>query len=69
MNREQTSDFTGREDLLTRLHGLLHAGKATALTQPQAISGLGDVIELRRLRLRESGGRYFADAVVAVASA
>jgi cation diffusion facilitator family transporter len=31
-----------------------------------AISELGDGIELRRLRLRESGGRYFADAVVAV---
>src|SRR5262249_16729610 len=32
----------------------------------QAIHGLGDAIELRRLRLRESGGHYFADAVVAV---
>jgi cation diffusion facilitator family transporter len=32
----------------------------------QAIRDLGDAIELRRLRLRESGGRYFADAVVAV---
>jgi divalent metal cation (Fe/Co/Zn/Cd) transporter len=31
----------------------------------QAIHDLGDV-ELRRLRLRESGGHYFADAVVAV---
>jgi cation diffusion facilitator family transporter len=31
-----------------------------------AITGLGDDIELQRLRLRESGGRYFADAVVAV---
>jgi cation diffusion facilitator family transporter len=31
----------------------------------QAIDELGDV-ELRRLRLRESGGRYFADAVIAV---
>jgi cation diffusion facilitator family transporter len=31
-----------------------------------AIGGLGDAIELRRLRLRESGGRYFADAVVGV---
>jgi cation diffusion facilitator family transporter len=31
-----------------------------------AISGLGPELELRRLRLRESGGRYFADAVVAV---
>jgi cation diffusion facilitator family transporter len=32
----------------------------------QAIRALGDDLELRRLRLRESGGRYFADAVVAV---
>jgi len=31
-----------------------------------AISELGDAVELRRLRVRESGGRYFADAVVAV---
>ncbi|MEA2496201.1 MAG: hypothetical protein QOJ29_4112 [Thermoleophilaceae bacterium] len=32
----------------------------------RAIGGLGPSIELRRLRLRESGGRYFADVVVAV---
>jgi cation diffusion facilitator family transporter len=32
----------------------------------QAIQELGEAVELRRLRLRESGGRYFADAVVAV---
>lgn len=31
-----------------------------------AVSDLGDDIELRRLRVRESGGHYFADAVVAV---
>src|SRR3954447_15359568 len=31
-----------------------------------AIKSLGDDIELRRLRLRESGGHYFADAVVGV---
>ncbi len=31
-----------------------------------AISGLGDEIELHRLRVRESGGHYFAEAVVAV---
>ncbi len=31
-----------------------------------AISELGDHVELRRLRVRESGGHYFADAVVAV---
>jgi hypothetical protein len=32
--------FTGREDVLSRLHTALVAGKTTALTQPQAISGL-----------------------------
>lgn len=31
-----------------------------------AITDLGEGIELRRLRVRESGGHYFADAVVAV---
>jgi cation diffusion facilitator family transporter len=33
----------------------------------QAINDLGDDVQLRRLRVRESGGHYFADAVVAVA--
>ncbi len=33
----------------------------------RAIAAVGDGIELRRLRVRESGGQYFADAVVAVA--
>jgi cation diffusion facilitator family transporter len=32
----------------------------------QAITELDDDVELRRLRVRESGGRYFADAVVSV---
>jgi cation diffusion facilitator family transporter len=32
----------------------------------RAINDLGDGIELRRLRVRESGGHYFADAVVGV---
>jgi cation diffusion facilitator family transporter len=32
----------------------------------QAINGLGEAVDLRRLRLRESGGHYFADAVVTV---
>ena len=32
----------------------------------QAINGLGEGVDLRRLRLRESGGQYFADAVVTV---
>ena len=31
-----------------------------------AIKSLGEAVELRRLRVRESGGHYFADAVVAV---
>ncbi len=35
--------FIGREDLLSRLHTQLHAGQATALSQPQAMSGLGGV--------------------------
>jgi cation diffusion facilitator family transporter len=32
-----------------------------------AINDLGDGVDLQRLRLRESGGHYFADAIVAVA--
>lgn len=32
-----------------------------------AIRGLGDEIELRQLRLRESGGHYFADATIGAA--
>ena len=32
----------------------------------QAINELGAEVQLRRLRLRESGGRFFADAVIAV---
>jgi cation diffusion facilitator family transporter len=32
----------------------------------RAIDGVGEDIELRRLRLRESAGRYFADVVVSV---
>jgi cation diffusion facilitator family transporter len=32
----------------------------------QAIAALGEGVELRRLRMRESGGRYFADVVVGV---
>jgi cation diffusion facilitator family transporter len=40
-------------------------GEAQARAE-QAITELGDAIELRRLRVRESGGHYFADAVVAV---
>jgi tetratricopeptide (TPR) repeat protein len=35
--------FTGRQELLTRLHEQLRAEKATALSQPQAISGLGGI--------------------------
>ena len=32
----------------------------------RAVEALGEGVDLRRLRLRESGGQYFADAVVAV---
>ena len=35
----------------------------------RAIAALGDEIELSRLRLRESAGRYFADVVVSVPAA
>ena len=35
-------------------------------TAAAAIDGLGDGLALQRLRVRESGGHYFADAVVAV---
>jgi tetratricopeptide (TPR) repeat protein/transcriptional regulator with XRE-family HTH domain len=35
--------FTGREDILEHLHTLLHSDKAVALTQVQAISGLGGI--------------------------
>jgi hypothetical protein len=35
--------FTGREDLLTRLHDRLTQTRAAVLTQPQAISGLGGI--------------------------
>ncbi len=35
--------FTGRENILTQLAATLKTGKATALSQPQAISGLGGI--------------------------
>ena len=35
--------FTGRDDLLRQLRTALAAGQAAALTQPQAIHGLGGV--------------------------
>jgi tetratricopeptide (TPR) repeat protein len=35
--------FTGRDDLLTSLHSILTTGKQAALSQPQAISGLGGI--------------------------
>jgi tetratricopeptide (TPR) repeat protein/transcriptional regulator with XRE-family HTH domain len=35
--------FTGREDVLTRLHETLYSGKVAALTQVQAITGLGGI--------------------------
>src|SRR5260370_39115952 len=35
--------FFGRDDLLTRMHTNLYAGRVTALSQTQAISGLGGI--------------------------
>src|SRR5947209_7602787 len=35
--------FTGREDILERLHSTLRAQQTIALTQPQAINGLGGI--------------------------
>jgi tetratricopeptide (TPR) repeat protein/transcriptional regulator with XRE-family HTH domain len=35
--------FTGREDLLAQLHARFQAGQALALSQPQAMSGLGGI--------------------------
>jgi tetratricopeptide (TPR) repeat protein/DNA-binding XRE family transcriptional regulator len=35
--------FTGREDVLERLHETLTTSRAAALTQPQAITGLGGI--------------------------
>jgi cation diffusion facilitator family transporter len=44
---------------------LMDTTPAEAQTQAEAaIRGLGDEIELRQLRLRESGGLYFADATI-----
>lgn len=43
MPHERNPFFTGREDVLTRLHEQLTAGPAAVLTQTQAISGLGGI--------------------------
>ncbi len=40
---ERNSLFTGREEVLKRLHDMLTANKSAALTQSQAISGLGGI--------------------------
>jgi tetratricopeptide (TPR) repeat protein len=39
----RNSFFIGRDELLARLHTQLQAGQATALSQPQAIIGLGGI--------------------------
>ena len=39
----RNSFFTGRDEILTHLHTQLQAGQATALSQPQAITGLGGI--------------------------
>ena len=43
-----------------------HVPAQTRTTAEQAIAQLGEDIELDRLRLRESAGRFFADVVVSV---
>jgi cation diffusion facilitator family transporter len=43
-----------------------HVPAQTRTTAERAIAQLGEDIELDRLRLRESAGRYFADVVVSV---
>lgn len=35
--------FTGREEVLTRLHESLHTTTRAALVQPQGLSGLGGI--------------------------
>jgi cation diffusion facilitator family transporter len=46
---------------------LMDTAPADAQSRAEAaIRALGDDVDLRRLRLRESGGRYFADVVVGV---
>ncbi|MDQ2906895.1 MAG: FxSxx-COOH system tetratricopeptide repeat protein [Chloroflexota bacterium] len=39
----QNPFFTGRDTTLKQVHSALRAGKATAVTQPQAFSGLGGI--------------------------
>ena len=39
----RNSFFIGRDEILTRLRTQLQAGQATALSQPQAITGLGGI--------------------------
>jgi cation diffusion facilitator family transporter len=47
---------------------LMDTTPAEAQAQAEAaIRGLGDDVELRQLRLRESGGQYFADATIGAA--
>src|SRR5438067_2179349 len=40
---ERNPFFTGREAILTSLHGSLQTDRAAVLTQPQGISGLGGI--------------------------
>jgi TIR domain-containing protein len=41
----RNSFFMGRDDVLTRPHTQLQAGQTMALSQPQAISGLGGIVQ------------------------
>ncbi|HJT56217.1 MAG TPA: tetratricopeptide repeat protein [Ktedonobacteraceae bacterium] len=51
--------FTGREDILTHLYRSLQADTATALTQPQGMSGLGGIGKTQTAL--EYAYRYHAD--------
>src|ERR1035437_682685 len=63
-NREGTTSQLGSAaNARVRMHTTPAEAHARAHA---AISDLSDDIELRRLRVRESGGHYFAEAVVAV---
>jgi cation diffusion facilitator family transporter len=60
--------FAAAVRLITRNTNALmdHVPAQTRTTAERAIGELGEDIELDRLRLRESAGRYFADVVVSV---
>jgi hypothetical protein len=50
--------FTGREEILKRIQTQLQAGQAMALSQAQAISGLGSIGKTQIAVLYQSQGNY-----------